>query len=309
MIMKETRKKYSGVIVPMITPLNQDLTLDAHALSRILETFSSQNVSAFIMGTTGESASLPETLRTELVEQTAKVKKDNTLLYAGISGNCLKESIDAGNRYADLGVDAVVIHLPFFYPLSDKAMILYFESVAEKVRCPVLLYNNPLTVRWSVPIEIIDKISTHPNIAGFKDSENSISRIKTACRLWTGRDDFSYLMGCAAHSSYALEKGCDGIVPSAANLVPGHYMTLYHAAVEGDAAKADEYQLHMNRIAEIYQNRKGISHAIPALKVIMSEFGLCKPYVMPPLYTLNIKEQNKLKQQIREVLNTLPVKQ
>ena len=303
--MKRTEKKYSGVIVPMVSPLNEDLSLDIHSVSKILETFTSNDISTFILGTTGESVSLSNALRTELVKVTLKEKKGSMLVYAGISGNCLQETIDTGNRYADLGVDAVVIHLPFFFPISDNEMLKYFESVADAVRCPVVLYNNPITVRWSTPLEIIDTLSKHPNVAGFKDSENSIERINESTALWAKRPDFSYLMGCAAHSSYALNKGCDGIVPSAGNLIPELYKKLFEAALNGKPEEADKYQLQTNRIADIYQSQKNISNAIHALKVIMSEYGLCKPFVMPPLYELDSEEQMKLKLQIREVMNTL----
>jgi dihydrodipicolinate synthase/N-acetylneuraminate lyase len=75
--------------------------------------------------------------------------------------------------------------------------------------------------------------------------------------------------------------------------------------LNGKPEEADKYQLQTNRIADIYQSQKNISNAIHALKVIMSEYGLCKPFVMPPLYELDSEEQMKLKLQIREVMNTL----
>lgn len=299
------RKKYSGVIVPMVTPLNEKLSLDNHAVSEILKTFALNDISTFIMGTTGESVSLPLALRTEFVKTTVKERRGTMLVYAGIAGNCLQESIDAGNLYADLGVDAVVVHLPFFFPISDTAMLRYFETIADNVRCPVLLYNNPLTVRWSTPLEVINKLSKHPNIVGFKDSEKGIERVNVSTDLWADRADFSYLMGCAAQSSYALSKGCDGIVPSAGNLIPELYKKLYEAAIKGEDKLAEKYQDQTDVVGEVYQYQKNISESIPALKVIMSEYGLCKPFVMPPMYELEIKEQKKLKQQIKEVLKTL----
>jgi 4-hydroxy-tetrahydrodipicolinate synthase len=168
-----------------------------------------------------------------------------------------------------------------------------------------VLYNNPITVRWSTPLKIIDTLSKHPNIVGFKDSENSVDRINESTAFWVNRTDFSYLMGCAAHSSYALIKGCDGIVPSAGNLVPELYKKLFEAVINGKPEEANKYQLQTNRVSDIYQSKRNISRAIPALKVIMSEYGLCKPFVMPPMYDLDPEEQMNLKLQIREVMNTL----
>lgn len=302
--MKKEVKKYSGVIVPMVTPFKADLTIDSYSVSKILETFTLNNISTFILGTTGESVSIPEDQKTLLVKTALENAKGRIMIYAGISGNSLQDSIDTGNRYADMGVDAVVIHLPFFFPISEDAMLKYFESVANSVTCPVVLYNNPLTVRWSTPLEVIDKLSPHPNIVGYKDSESGLARVDKAVELWSTRSDFSYLMGCAAHSSYALLKGCDGIVPSAGNLVPELYKFLYNSALLGNSEAANKYQKMTDEVSAISQSRGDISHSIPALKSMMSEYGLCEPHVMPPMYDTAQEDQKILKQEVREVLKT-----
>ena len=183
-------------------------------------------------------------------------------------------------------------------------MLRYFESVASSVYCPVVLYNNPLTLRWSTPLEVIDILSSHQNIVGFKDSQAGLERVDKAVELWSKRSDFSYLMGCAAQSVYSLLKGCDGIVPSTGNLVPELYRNLYMSAQTGDSVEAAKYQQITDSVSAIYQNRGDISHSIPALKAMMSEYGLCKPHVMPPLYDTGAEERELLKQQVREVLRT-----
>lgn len=297
-------KKYSGVIVPMITPFKADLSIDEYSVSKILETFTLNDVSTFILGTTGESVSLPESQKTLLVNSAVKNSEDQVKIYAGISGNSLQDSIDTGNRYADLGVDAVVIHLPFFYPISENAMLNYFESVANSVNCPVVLYNNPLTVRWSTPLELIDKLSPHPNVVGFKDSEKGLDRVDKAVELWSERSDFAYLMGCAAHSAYALLKGCDGIVPSTGNLVPELYKLLFDAARSGNSEEAHKFQKMTDEVSDIPQANRDISHSIPALKAIMTEFGLCEPYALPPMKALSAEEQKELSQLMHEKLNS-----
>lgn len=302
--MKKEIKKYSGVIVPMVTPFNADLTIDIYSVSQILKTFTLNNVSTFILGTTGESVSIPESQKNLLVKTTVEKIKGQIKIYAGISGNCLYDSIETGNRFADMGVDVVVIHLPFFFPLSDDAMLRYFEAVANSVQCPVVLYNNPLTLRWSTPLEVIDKLSTHPNVVGFKDSESGLDRVDRAVKLWSRRSDFSYLMGCAAQSDYALLRGCDGIVPSTGNLVPELYRELYISVLNGNPEEAAKYQRLTDSVSAVYQTRRDISHSIPALKTVMSEYGLCKPHVMPPMYDTETEEQETLKKQVREVMET-----
>lgn len=302
--MNKEEIKFGGVIVPMVTPFKADLSIDEQSVARIMKTFTESDISTFILGTTGEAVSVSENQKTVFVESAIRSSAGQVKIYAGISGNCLSESIDTGNRYADLGVDAAVIHLPFFYPISESSMLNYFESVANAVKCPVLLYNNPLTVRWSTPLEVIDKLSSHPNVVGFKDSENGLERVDKAVELWSERTDFTYLMGCAANSAYAVLKGCHGIVPSVGNLIPELYKQLFDAALAGNSKEAHKFQKMTDEINNIPQRNRDISHSIPALKGIMSEFGLCEPYAMLPMKSISAQEQKELGKEVHKKLDS-----
>jgi len=298
--MNRKDKKYGGVIVPMVTPINADLSIDGDSVASIMKTFTSNDVSVFILGTTGESVSVPDKQKTELVRLTIKERKNNTKVYAGISGNCLEESIESAKIYASLGVDAVVAHLPFYYPVSADSMLRYFEAVANKIDCNLILYNNPITVKWSIPLEVIDKLSHHENIAGVKDSERGMERLTKSLELWSNRNDFSFLLGWAAQSAFAVGKGCDGIVPSTGNLIPNIYNMLFRAASENRISEAEKFQKITDEVSEIYQKDRTISESIPALKVLMSEYRLCKTYVFPPLYESGSEDQQKLRIAIKE---------
>ncbi len=284
----------------MITPVNADFSIDRTSVASVMKTFTQNHISVFVLGTTGESTSVPEKQKTDLVKWAVLSKQNQSKVYAGISGNCLQESIDAANLYASMGVDAVVAHLPFYYPMSGDNMLKYFETLANNITCPLILYNNPITVKMSIPLEVIDKLSYHPGIYGVKDSERGIERLDKSIELWANRNDFSFLLGWAVQSAYGLIKGCDGIVPSTANLTPEIYKLLYDSAIQGNAEEAEKMQQLTNEISEIYQKDKNISESIPALKVLMSEFDLCKPHVFPPMYEPAEDEQIRLKKMIRE---------
>lgn len=294
--------KYKGVVVPMVTPVNYDLSIDKVAVASIMKTFTISEVSVFLLGTTGESTSLTEVQKSNLVQIALEHKTDNISLLAGISSTCLQESIDHANEYAQFGVDAVVAHLPFYYPVSPEQMVKYFSTLADKIDCPLFLYNNPVTVKQSIPLEVVDELSHHQNIIGFKDSERGIERLDEAINLWKKRDDFVFLIGWAAKSAYSLLNGGHGIVPSTGNLTPGLYKKLYDCAVLKDEVGAMQYQEKTDKISTIYQKDRNISQSIPALKIIMSEYQLCKNVVLPPMYLPNNKDIEELKRQIREEL-------
>ncbi len=301
-MMDQQNRKYQGVVVPMVSPVNSDLTIDSDAVCRILDSFIGAGVSPFLLGTNGEAVSMSDSQKSMLVEVTVSHVNRKTTVFAGISGNCMEESIKNARLYAQIGVDAVVAHLPFYFPLSAKQMLHYFEKLADNIPCPLIIYNNPITVRQSIPLKVIEQLSHHKNVAGVKDSERGMERLDQSLNLWSRRDDFVYLLGWTIQSAYALLNGSDGIVPSTGNFVPGLYKDLYDAALDQNKTKVFEYQEKANRISDIYLKNRNISQSIPALKFIMSVAGLCQPYVLPPLSLTDSKEQQAMRERVMAAL-------
>jgi len=289
----------------MITPLSADLTIDKVSVGRIMKTFTSSKTSAFIAGTTGESASIPQEEKKKLLEYAVENCSEDTKVYISISGNALRDVIEEGKLYADMGADAVVATLPFFYPVSDYQVIRFFEQIADQVQCPLILYNHPGLVGRSIPLELAEILSHHPNIAGLKDSERNDDRLDSSITRWKNREDFSFLVGWAARSAEALAKGADGIVPSTGNLVPKLYQDLYIAAISGDNNTAGQLQERTDRIGKVYQENRNISESIPALKLILSLYMLCQPYVLPPMEMPGPEEQESIKKHINEIISNL----
>ena len=125
------RKKYTGVIVPAVTPLTEKLQLDERGVQKIFASFYRHNISPFILGTTGESASLPLQLKKDYVLAAARNKKMGTLLYAGIGSNVLSETIGFASFCAVHAVDVVVATLPSYYALTEKQMLKYFTVLGK----------------------------------------------------------------------------------------------------------------------------------------------------------------------------------
>ena len=295
-------KKYKGVVVPAVTPLTSEYRLDVGAVEKMLSNFSSHHVTPFILGTTGEAASLPYSVKYDYLQAAAKVKSNNEMLYAGISSNCLEESVEFAHQCFEAGADVVVATVPCYYPLSADQMKTYFEGLANSIPGPLMIYNIPATTHISVPLEVIEVVSHHPNIVGLKDSERNEERLKTALELWSGRSDFSYFAGWAAQSANTLLNGGDGIIPSTGNFIPGLYDQLYIAAQQNNRDKAFELQRQSDMLGNLYQANRLLGESLWALKVLMKNVGLCNTYMMPPLQMLSEEEEQKIIKSCKKLL-------
>ena len=273
------KKKYHGIVVPSITPLKADRTLDAAAVERLLPMFPHP----FILGTTGEAPSLPSDLKKQFIRLAGKIKRPGQQLYVGIISNCPGESVEWARTAFGEGADVVVCNLPSYYQLSEDQMRRHFEWLAERVQGPLMLYNIPSTTHHSIPLSIIDDLSHHPTIVGIKDSERNEQRLHDSLKLWAGRPDFSHLLGWAAKAAEALLNGCDGLVPGAANLDPELYVDLESAVARRDMEAVARLQLLSDRLSASHQTGGAMGGSLAALKSLMHQRGLCEPYMMPPL--------------------------
>ena len=289
-------KKYKGIIVPAVTPLTASLQLDEAAVEKIFSNFYQHDISPFILGTTGESASLSSKIKLDYLKAAAKNKKAGSVLYAGISSNVLVESVEFAKLCADNAVDAVAATLPSYYALKDGQMLKYFEDLADAIPLPMIIYNIPATTHMSIPLEVIAELSMHPNIVAVKDSERSEERLMKSLELWKDRKDFGHFLGWASKSALALIGGSDGLIPSTGNVAPEIYAAMWKAFVDKDFKEVYAMQQLSDKYGNIYQADKTLGESLWALKVLMQEKDLCEAVVMPPLQAMDDSEAKKLKQ-------------
>lgn len=295
------KKKYEGVVVPMVTPVTENGSLDVAAVKRIVGSFVDAKVSPLLMGTTGEGNSVSQQDGRLLVETAVKAAEGRVKVYAGLTGNVVSEQLLQAEHYTAAGADVIVATLPSYYALTPEQMFTYYNNLADHITGPLMIYNITSTTHMSIPVDVIERLSHHPNIVGLKDSERDMDRMADIIRFTRDRADFSYFCGWAAQSEHSLSMGGDGIVPSTGNFVPGMFRELYDAVVDGNPERAIRLQEETNEIAKIYQSGRILGQTLTALKVMMQTRGLCDPYMLPPLTRLTPDEEKNIAEKARAI--------
>lgn len=295
-------KKYAGVVIPAVTPLTENFQLDEAAVEKMFANFYKNKVSPFVLGTTGESASIPNSAKQAYIKAAVKNKQAGTTLYAGISSNIFEESVVFAKDCFDAGIDVVAATLPTYYVLSESQMKKYFEQLADAVNGPLIIYNIPATTHMSIPLSVIDELSHHPNLVGTKDSERSDDRLSQSIELWKSREDFSHFLGWAARSAKALIDGSDGLIPSTGNVYPKLYDDMINAVASNDDDEAYRLQKLSDDLGNVYQGGKLLGESLWALKVLMQQANLCQPYVMPPLQPQSSEDQKTILDNLHSLL-------
>lgn len=298
-------KKYSGVVVPMVTPLRADSSIDLDAVSVLVNHLIDGGCHPFVLGTTGESSSISFESKVALVKKTVAVAKGKATIYAGISGNCFQESLDQAKVFTDLGVDVLVAHVPYYYPLSQNHILNCFNQLASAVSLPLIVYNMPMTTNMSIDLDIVEELSKHPNIVGYKESERGEERMEKAISLWKDREDFSYLLGWAAKSYEGMLLGADGLVPSTGNLTPQLYSTIYKSVLDGENKAAQKAQEKSDAISKVYQENQILCNSIPILKLLLSNYNLCSKNVAMPMIAVSGADEKIVFEKINNYGNDL----
>lgn len=291
--------KYHGVVVPMVTPVTKAGEIDVKAVERIIENFAQHQVSALIMGTTGEGNSVSTAQGVEMIKAAAKQAAGRITIYSGLAGNCISEQLQAAKLFAEAGADVIAATLPSYYELTPEQMYAYYNSLADNISIPLMLYNITKTTHMSIPTDIIERLSHHPNIVGLKDSENNIPRMEEILNLVADRDDFAYFCGCSVNSCAALKLGADGIVPSMGNMFPKPYQDLYEAAMQGDWATAEDLQQKTCTICKINTVGLTLGQSLAGLKAMMTLSGLCDTYMLPPLTELDPETVERIQRETK----------
>lgn len=294
--------KYGGVIVPMVSPLSAEGTVDTACLGRLIDHLVDNGAKPFLLGTTGEAPSLSMEVRRSMVASAVRQLRKRELLFVGISNTCFKDSLEDATYFEEAGADVLVATPPAYYPLNDEGLLRYFEELADALPLPLMLYNMPATTKISIPLAVVEQLSKHPNIVGLKDSERDEQRVLSAIEYWRERDDFVFVSGWAASSLWALQAGADGIVPSTGNLTPDLYVALYNAALRGDSAEAQRFQEQTDALSLLYQKDKVLSQSLPALKLLLQLKDLCRAHVAPPLYRMSPEEEQNYLQEMKKEL-------
>ncbi len=280
----------------MVTPITPTGQLDEPAVERLVAFLLAGGVDAiFVLGTTGEGVAVPRAFRRRLVERAAALAQRRAKVYAGLDEVHPKD-VAAGNDYFHAGADAVVTRPPVGFPLEK--LLPWLKSLLAGLEGPLILYNIPSTTNVSIPLEVLDQLIGHPNLAGIKDSENSPKRLEELLRRFGDQPEFAIFVGVGRLMARGLKLGAEGIVPSVGNLIPEVCRELCACARRGDWPAAERHAKRMSEVSALYQDGRTLSQSLAALKGALSCRGLCEPHVLPPLLPLPQAELEGIRKQM-----------
>jgi 4-hydroxy-tetrahydrodipicolinate synthase len=273
-----TALRPQGVIVPIVTPLDDDERLDTGTLDRLIDHLLPDVDGVFVLGSSGELALLDAATRDAVIARAVERVARRRPVYVGVGDTGTRRAIANARRASRAGVDAIVVCGPFYYPVTDQgALRSHFEAVADAADRPVLLYNIPQNTVSALTPDSVLALAAHPNIVGIKDSWGDMFLFQ---RFLEARSDaFSVLQGREQLAALSFWAGADGVVSALANFAPARLQALRQAVDAGDRERAVVLQREVTALAEVFDQAAWL----PALKVVLAELGFGSGRAAGPL--------------------------
>ena len=292
-------EKLQNVITAMITPLNEDLSIDEEKYREFIRFQIDNGCQPLTMGTTGESATLSHEEHHQAIDITideAKKSGKDPFVLAGAGSNSTKEAISLSQYAEKAGADGLLQVVPYYNKPVQHSLIDHFSAIADSVSLPIVLYNVPSRTGRNLEPETISKLAyAKDNIIAVKCASGNIDQITRIIK--TTPEDFIVLSGDDGMTFHLMALGGKGVISVASNIIPAQILEFTKAMNAGEWDKAKQLQLKyydLFKVLFVETNPGPVKYAANEMELMNNRMRLP---LTPPL-----KENQK---KIKKVLKSL----
>ena len=283
-----------GSIVAIVTPMNEDGSVDWKSLEKLVEWHIAQGTNSIVaVGTTGEASTLRMAEHTQVIKEIIRVANKRIPIIAGTGANSTHEAIQLTQEAKELGADAALLVTPYYNKPTQEGLYQHYKTVAEAVDLPIILYNVPGRTGVDMHNETVIRLAEIANIVGIKDATGDVPRGQALLEGLNGKNMAVY-SGDDATASQLMAHGAQGNISVTANIAPQLMSQLCAAALAGDQQQAE---LINNKVAKLNNILFCESNPIP-VKWALYEMALIGSGIRLPLTPLAEQYRAPLREEL-----------
>lgn len=271
---------FTGSGAAIVTPFTKE-GVDLPSLGKMIDFQLAGGTDAIIVcGTTGEATTMRYRERIETIAFCVEHVGGRVPVIAGSGSNSTETAVSLSKDAEQAGANGLLLVTPYYNKATQKGLIRHYQTIADTVSVPCILYNVPSRTGVSIAPETCAQLSKHPNIAGIKEASGnlgSIQKIRNLCPedfyIWSGNDD-EVVPVCAL--------GGVGVISVAANILPAEMHTLARLCLENDFASAGKLQLYLKDFCDAMFCEVNPIPVKTALRMLGWEVGELRLPLCPP---------------------------
>lgn len=256
-----------GVVVEILTPFNEDHSVNYEKTTEMIEWHLSVGVeNFFVNGLGAECQALSNEEKVKLLETIYKVTQGKAKLMVCSFENTIVQNKQLLDLYEETGMaDCYCITAPPFFNHSQEAIYDYTSQLINHVSKPVYIYNCVQMANLYTPDTLAKLVKNHKNLRGFKDASVDILNF-IQCTLRINPDEFDFLGGCDGLDGVMMLLGAVGCVSFMAVPYPREMMDIVKYGLEGNYEKCMEAQHKVLRIRNVVKKSPFNAAYIYAMK-------------------------------------------
>ena len=288
-------KPITGSIVALVTPMQDDGSIDFAALRRLIDWQIAEGTQCIgVVGTTGESPTVTMDENCEVIRVAVEQARGRVPVMAGTGANSTAEAIELSRFALRVGADCTLSVVPYYNKPSQEGIYRHFKAIAEAVDIPMVLYNVPSRTVADMQVETALKLAQVPGVIGIKDATGDIARGSALLRgapagfsVYSGNDDSAVAL---------MLLGGHGSVSVTANVAPRAVQAICAAALARDARTAARLQLQLLALHQVLFVEPSPAPA----KWALAQLGRCGATVRLPITPLSESGQAAVKTALSE---------
>jgi len=288
---------FKGVFTAIVTPFEEDGSLDEETLKKLIDFNLENGVSGIVpCGTTGESPTLDHDEHNRVIELTVKHVNGRGPVIAGTGSNCTKEAVELSQHAEKEGVDGLLLVNPYYNKPTQEGLYRHFKAIADSVNIPCIVYN--IKGRTGINVEtptLVRLMSDCENISGVKEASGDLDQVKDV--IANRKEGFSVLSGNDDMAFDLVKSGGDGVVSVTSNLAPDKMVKMVQTALEGNIEEAEKLN---NELKPLFEVEFIETNPIP-IKCALSLKGMCNEIYRLPMCELRPENKEELKKVLTEM--------
>lgn len=278
-----------GTGVALITPMEEDFSIDFTGLKRLIDYVIQGGVDYLVvMGTTGESVTLSKKEKKEIFKTSKEYTEGRVPIVFGIGGNNTQEILEEIAETDFTGIAAILSVSPYYNKPNQAGIIAHYSALADHCPVPVILYNIPGRTMSNLSAQTTLELAKHPNIIGMKEASGNLEQcLQIAAKM---PKDFLLLSGDDLMTRAMYSIGGSGIISVLANALPHVFKKICHGS-DLESLQATYALLGLNDLMYLEGNPVGI-------KNLLKHLGICGDQVRMPLLKASQKLSDQIKSQV-----------
>lgn len=279
---------FTGVCTALVTPF-LDGKINYPMAEQLLKRQIEAGITAVVLaGTTGESPTLSDEEKIQLIKRCKAYVTDACTIIAGTGSNSTQHAVALGQAAENAGADALLVVSPYYNKSTPDGLIAHYLSIASSVSIPIILYNVPSRTGVDIPVAVYQQLAKIPNIVGVKEASadiTKVTRIRKECPpdfyVWSGNDD---------QIVPVMSLGGHGVISVLSNVCPEETQAMTQAALAGDFDTAAALQCELMPLIELLFCEVNPIPVKAAMKLVGYDCGGCRL----PLVSLSRVNQRRL---------------